>query len=127
MAFQNYVCWDISRVRQVMKTDAEHASRHIFLSVHSEYPLIASSPRHGTVEGDRGWTIPPQDFLHAFLSKDNPHMQVAVLGDSGSGKSHFISWIKYSLPDSARPVYHSHPPNGREPTGSTGTAYQRAP
>ena len=101
MAFHKYVCWDISRVRQVMKTDAEHASRHVFLSVHSEYPLIVSSPRHGTVEGDRGWTIPPQDFLHAFLSKDNPHMQVAVLGDSGSGKSHFISWMKYSLPESA--------------------------
>ena len=101
MAFQKYLCWDISRVRQVMKTDAEHASRHIFLSVHSEYPLIVSSPRHGTAEGAKGWTIPPQDFLHAFLSKDNPHMQVAVLGDSGSGKSHFISWIKYSLPESA--------------------------
>ena len=28
-------------------------------------------------------------------------MQVAVLGDSGSGKSHFISWMKYSLPESA--------------------------
>ena len=27
-------------------------------------------------------------------------MQVAVLGDSGSGKSHFISWMKYSLPKS---------------------------
>ena len=42
--------------------------------------------------------IKPKEFLHAFLSKDNPHMQVAVLGESGSGKSHFISWMKYSLP-----------------------------
>ncbi len=101
MAFRNYVCWDVSRVRQVMKTDAEHASRHIFLAVHSEYPLIASSHREGSVEGDRVWTIPPHEFLRTFMSKDNPHMQVAVLGDSGSGKSHFISWMKYSLPESA--------------------------
>ena len=101
MTFQRYVCWDTSRVRQVMNTSAEHASRHIFLAVHSEYPLMASSPRDGTVDGDQGWTIQPNDFLRTFLSKDNPHMQVAVLGDSGSGKSHFISWMKYNLPESA--------------------------
>ena len=83
-----------------MNTSAEHASRHIFLAVHSEYPLIASSPRDRIVEGDRGWTIQPHEFLYSFLSKDKPHMQVAVLGNSGAGKSHFINWMKYSLPKS---------------------------
>ena len=101
MTFQNYVCWNTGRVRQVMNTSAEHAARHIFLAVHSEYPLITSSSRTGTIENDRSWTIQPQEFLQAFLSKNSPHMQVAVLGNSGSGKSHFISWMKYSLPDSA--------------------------
>ena len=101
MTFQNYVCWNTGRVRQVMNTSAEHAARHIFLAVHSEYPLIASSSRTGTIESERSWTIQPQEFLQAFLSKDSRHMQVAVLGNSGSGKSHFISWMKYSLPESA--------------------------
>ena len=101
MPFENYVCWDTGRVRQVMNTSAEHASRPVFLAVHSEYPLLVSSSRGGTGEGDGGWTIQPKEFLNAFLSKDNTHMQVAVLGDSGSGKSHFISWMKYSLPESA--------------------------
>ena len=100
MAFENYVCWDTGRVRQVMNTSAEHASRPVFLAVHSEYPLMVSSPGGGVAEGGGGWTISPQDFLQAFLSKDNPHMQVAVRGGSGSGKSHFISWMKYSLPES---------------------------
>ena len=101
MAFENYVCWDTGRVRQVMNTSAEHASRPVFLAVHSEYPLLVSSSRGGTGEGDGGWSIQPEEFLNAFLSRDNPHMQVAVLGDSGSGKSHFINWMKYSLPESA--------------------------
>ena len=101
MPFENYVCWDTGRIRQVMNTSAEHASRPVFLAVHSEYPLIVSSPRGGTVESNDGWSIQPEEFLDAFLSKDNPHMQVAVLGNSGSGKSHFISWLKYSLPESA--------------------------
>ena len=103
MAFQNYLCWDTGRVRQVLNTDAEYASRHIFLAVHSEYPLRATNPRpgEGTGRGETNWTMKPQEFLQAFLSQDAPHMQVAVQGDSGSGKSHFISWMKYNLPASA--------------------------
>ena len=102
MAFQRYLCWDPGRVRQVLNTDAEYASRHIFLAVHSEYPLRATNPRpgQGIDRGETSWNIQPQEFLRAFLSQDEPHMQVAVLGDSGSGKSHFISWMKYSLPAS---------------------------
>ena len=87
----------------MLNTDAEYASRHIFLAVHSEYPLRATSPRPGGGTGrvDTNWSMQPQEFLRAFLSLDAPHMQVAVLGDSGSGKSHFISWMKYNLPASA--------------------------
>ena len=103
MAFQSYMCWDTGRVRQVLNTDAEYASRHIFLAVHSEFPLRATSPRPGGGTGrvDTNWSMQPQEFLQAFLSLDAPHMQVAVLGDSGSGKSHFISWMKYNLSASA--------------------------
>ena len=82
MAFQSYMCWDTRRVRQVLNTDAEYASRHIFLAVHSEYPLRATSPRPGGGTGrvDTNWSMQPQEFLRAFLSLDAPHMQVAVLG-----------------------------------------------
>lgn len=103
MAFHSYLCWDTGRVRQVLNTDAEYRSRHTFLAVHSEYPLRATDPRpgQGPGQGETNWTIQPQEFLEAFLSQDEPHMQVAVQGDSGSGKSHFISWMKYNLPESA--------------------------
>ena len=99
MAFQNYVCWDTSRVRQVLNTNAELASRHIFLAVHSEHPLNTTNPTLGAAQGDSSRTIQPDEFLTDFLSRDRPHVQVAVLGDSGSGKSHFISWMKYNLPE----------------------------
>ena len=102
MAFQSYLCWDTSGVRKVLNTDAEYASRHIFLAVHSEFPLRATNPRpREGGGGDTRWTIQPQEFLQAFLSRDATHMQVAVQGGSGAGKSHFISWMKYSLPPSA--------------------------
>ena len=99
MTFQSYLCWDTSRVRQVLNTNAELASRHIFLAVHSEHPLNASNPTAGTAQRDSSHTIQPDEFLSDFLSRDRPHVQVAVLGDAGSGKSHFISWMKYNLPD----------------------------
>lgn len=103
MTFQSYLCWDTGQVRQVLNTDAEYASRHIFLAVHSEYPLraISSRPGGGIGRGDASWTMQPQEFIQDFLSQGTPHMQVAVLGDSGAGKSHLISWIKYNLPATA--------------------------
>ena len=45
MAFQNFVCWDIGRVRGVMNTNAELASRDIFLAVHSELPSHHVQPQ----------------------------------------------------------------------------------
>ena len=79
------------QVRQVLNTDAEYASRHIFLAVHSDYPLRATSPRPGggIGRGDTNWTMQPQEFLQAFLSQDAPHMQVAVLGGLRLGQIPF--------------------------------------
>ena len=98
MAFQNFVCWDIGRVRGVMNTNAELASRDIFLAVHSEFPLTMSNPRESFVRSSSNRPLDPRDFLQSFLSDDNRHMQVAVCGDSGSGKSHFIRWLEISIP-----------------------------
>ena len=98
MAFQNFVCWDIGRVRGVMNTNAELASRDIFLAVHSELPLTMSNPRESFVRSSSNRPLDPRDFLQSFLSDDNRHMQVAVCGDSGSGKSHFIRWLEISIP-----------------------------
>ena len=98
MTFQNFVCWDIGRVREVMNTNAELASPDIFLAVHSEYPLTVTNSREALAESVSDWSLPPHAFLRTFLSVDYRHMQVAVLGDSGSGKSHFIRWLEVNIP-----------------------------
>ena len=99
MEFQNYVCWDIGRVRDVMNTDAELASRETFLAVHSEYPLRRHNRINATVlpPGSEPWS--PSEFLQEFLSDNHRHMQVAILGDAGSGKSHFIRWLEINIPE----------------------------
>ena len=98
MVFQNFVCWDLGRVRDVMNTNAELASRDIFLAVHSEYALTVSHPREATTQPSSNWLLDPGTFLQSFLSSNSRHMQVAVRGDSGSGKSHFIRWLEINIP-----------------------------
>lgn len=98
MAFRNIVCWNIDRVRDVMNTNAELAQRDIFLAVHSEYPLTICNPGIGDLESAPRWTKDPHQFLQEFLSPDQRHVQVAVLGNSGSGKSHFIRWMSLNIP-----------------------------
>ena len=99
MAFRNFVCWDVDRVRDVMNTNAEIAQRDIFLAVHSEYPLSMRNPGVGDLETAPRWTSDPHQFLREFLSPDQHHVQVGVLGNSGSGKSHFIRWMALNMPE----------------------------
>ena len=99
MAFRHFICWDLDRVRDVMNTNAEIAQRDIFLAVHSEYPLTMRNPGVGDLETAPRWTSDPHQFLQEFLSPDQRHVQVAVLGNSGSGKSHFIRWMALNIPE----------------------------
>ena len=99
MAFRNFVCWDTDRVRDVMNTNAEIAQRDVFLAVHSEYPLTMRNPGVGDLESAPSWSSDPHQFLQEFLSPDQRHVQVGVLGNSGSGKSHFIRWMALNIPE----------------------------
>lgn len=111
MVFQNYLCWDVRQVREVMNTNAEWADPDIFLAVHTEYPLTISNPRE-TATHVPNRALGPKAFLQSFLSNNYRHMQVAVLGDSGSGKSHFIRWMKLNIPNRPQRYVVSIPRSG---------------
>jgi hypothetical protein len=98
MAFTNFVCWDMDRVFEVMNTNAELAEREVFLAIHSEYPLTITNPGVGELASAARRFQNPREFLREFLSPDRRHMQVAALGESGSGKSHFIKWLSLNIP-----------------------------
>ena len=103
MVFENFVCWDFGRVNDVAQTSAELAPRDIFLAVHSKYQIEAEVGVTATTTGASGtnklWIMDPDQFLRDFLSPDSNHMQAVVLGNSGSGKSHFIRWVELNIPD----------------------------
>ena len=99
---QNYLCWSPARVREIINPEAEAVPDAVFRAVHSDWSLKVAPPK-GTAFQDLSTTtfrsFQPSDFLEQFLEPERPHVQTAVLGRSGSGKSHFIHWLRLNIPE----------------------------
>lgn len=99
---QNYLCWAPDRVRQIINPEAEAVPDGVFRAVHSDWSLKVAPPK-GTNFQELWSTsfrsVHPCDFLDQFLQPERPHVQTAVLGRSGSGKSHFIHWLRLNIPE----------------------------
>jgi hypothetical protein len=116
MTFTKYACWQADRVAVVMNPDAEHVADDVFLAVHTEHDLIMVDP--GVRGGDQQWsarhrwTLPPDEFLREFLSPSRRQVHTAVLGEAGSGKSHFIRWLALNMPRRENLIVLSIPKTG---------------
>lgn len=97
---RNHLCWDPGAVRQVINPFAEHISDSLFRAVHSDWNLKVS-PQVGKSFQDisaASWndmTLP--EFLADFLREERPHALAAILGETGSGKSHLIHWMRLNI------------------------------
>lgn len=99
---QNYLCWAPHRVREIINPEAEAVPDAVFRAVHSDWSLRVAPPK-GTAFQELSATtfrsLSPRDFLEQFLQPERPHVQAAALGRSGSGKSHFIHWLRLNIPE----------------------------
>lgn len=94
---RNHLCWDPAGVRQVINPFAEHIPDSLFRAVHSDWDLQVTPPvgqRYQDVTTAAWSRMTPSEFLADFLRQDRPHALTAVLGDTGSGKSHLIHWMR---------------------------------
>jgi len=101
---RNYLCWDPSVVRQVINPFAEHIPDSLFRAVHSDWDLQVTPPvgqRYQDVTSAAWTQMTPPEFLQDFLREDRPHALAAILGDTGSGKSHLVHWMRLHLRDDA--------------------------
>ena len=94
MDFRRYVCWQADQVHQILNPDAEDVANEVFLAVHSEHPLWMVDP----TDLRKRWSQPPRNFVADFLAPSRTHVQAAVIGESGSGKSHLIHWMSLNIP-----------------------------
>src|SRR3954452_25449536 len=98
----NVVCWNPARVREVINTEAESVSDAVVRVVHSDCQLRVAEPigtsfQHLTPGSYRDMS--QSDLLAAFLRPERPHVQLAILCRSGSGKSHLVHWLRLHIPE----------------------------
>lgn len=97
---RNFLCWDTGAVRQVINPFAEHISDSLFRAVHSDWDLKISPQVGKSFQeiGAASWSdITPSGFLADFLREDRPHALAAILGETGSGKSHLVHWMRLNI------------------------------
>jgi hypothetical protein len=97
---RNYLCWDPGAVRQVINPYAEHISDSLFQAVHSDWDLKVSPPVGKSFQeiGEASWAdMTPAAFLEDFLRDGRPHVLAAILGETGSGKSHLVHWMRLNI------------------------------
>lgn len=101
---QNHLCWEPARVREIINPEAEAVPDAVFRAVHSDWSLKVAPPK-GTAFQELSTTLfrslSPREFLEQFLQPERPHVQAAALGRSGSGKSHFIHWMRLNIPETS--------------------------
>mgnify|MGYP002641616782 CR=1 FL=1 len=93
MNFEKYVCWNPDELNQIIHTEAESTEKEVFLAVHTDSKIKVSI--HGATVKNKSY----QDFLNIFLAKENGNNTQAVIeGESGSGKSHLVQWMRLNIP-----------------------------
>jgi Cdc6-like AAA superfamily ATPase len=97
---RNYLCWDPAAVRRVINPFAEHMPDSLFRAVHSDWDLRVTPPVGKSFQEitDSAWAeMKPADFLRDFLREERPHALAAILGETGSGKSHLVHWMRLNV------------------------------
>ena len=101
---RNYVCWAPDRVREVINPFAEHIPDSLFQAVHSDWDLEITPPVGTSFQqiGEAAWTrFTPADFLQDFFRQDRQHSLAVILGNTGSGKSHLVHWMRLHIREDA--------------------------
>lgn len=93
--FQRFLCWDTPRVLETISTEAVSPSRAIFLATHA--PLhIRRRRASGEDSSER---VTESDLMQDFITRPpaNGVLLMPVIGDSGTGKSHVVRWVRENL------------------------------
>ena len=91
-----FACWPREKVSSVIRSQAEDHGRGTFLAVNSPHPLCEVNSTKLDVIAR---IAEPRELLTRFLQPNVSHRQLVCLGKAGSGKSHFIQWLNFMIPD----------------------------
>ena len=92
-------CWQDTNALHILKIDAEEISDHVFRAVHSSTDLVIADVADG-----EGRVETAEQFITRFLDPNRTYVQAVVRGQSGTGKSHLIQWLRLNIPKDSRTV-----------------------
>jgi hypothetical protein len=91
MSFERVVCWEPSRIQQVMNTEALQPRNEVFLATHHPVRMY-----RGNRVGDARVPYDQEAFRRDFLAPEG-FAFVPVVGNAGTGKSHLVRWLWLKL------------------------------
>ncbi|RLA82177.1 MAG: hypothetical protein DRG78_07980, partial [Epsilonproteobacteria bacterium] len=93
MKFEKFTCWNPLEFKKVVHTEAEASPDDIFLAIHTDNRINLS------IYGNKPKEVSYKKFLDEFLDGDyGNNVQTVIEGESGSGKSHLVQWIRQHIP-----------------------------
>ena len=97
--FSRYRCWETAVAAATLTTEAVSPSPAVFFATHA--PLrIYRSPASGRRPDNPGIPVDEEEVRNDFLTRPtaNGILLMPVIGQSGTGKSHLVRWIKEKTP-----------------------------
>ncbi len=93
MVFEKYICWKPEEISSIVRTEAEASEDAVFVAIHTDNKIKVSNGKAKAKE------ITYAAFLKKFIEDDNGNNVLTVIeGESGSGKSHLIQWLRLHIP-----------------------------
>ena len=97
--FSRFRCWETAVAAATLTTEAVSPSPAVFFATHA--PLrIYRSPAGGRRPDNPGIPVNEDEVQNDFLTRPtaNGILLMPVIGQSGTGKSHLVRWIKEKTP-----------------------------
>lgn len=103
-AFEGFTCWALKDVFAVAPIDAVTPSDAVFSATHHPLAIVRKSLEAGA---DRGVVVDEKALLDHFTGPNDGGtsgandglMIVPIVGDSGTGKSHLVRWLRANVGD----------------------------
>ena len=92
---KNFLCWDPSDVGEIINPDVDAIPDHIFRAIHTDFLVPIREDRNSVPE-----FLELDKFKERLLAPTDTSL-VPVVGQSGTGKSHLIRWLKLTIPSDA--------------------------
>ena len=92
---RNFACWRADDAYAIINPDVDALPDYVFRAVHTDAPVQIREKPSGPAA-----LTEPQTLLKRFLAPRD-HVLVPVIGQSGTGKSHLVRWMRLHLPSTA--------------------------